>query len=133
MPRSGPFVFLLLLGAAACATSEAEVTGPEGCVVVDNTAGAGSQSRVFLVSESSGWRLGMGEVGMGDTLEFCTPRIRGAEHVHILIEDPAFGEANPSLIRTPQGHIRSRTFTLHLDDVWTWDVDLNQLTRAVRF
>lgn len=124
---------ILLLGPVGCATPGEELSGPEACVVVDNTEGAGAQSRLFLVSESSGWRLGMGEVGMGRTLEFCTRRIRGAERVFIVIERPAPGERNASLIWTDSGYIRSRLFTLRTDDVWTWDIDLNQLTRAVRF
>jgi len=133
MKRHGMILPILLLALAGCATSGQEATGPEACVVVDNTEGTGAQSRLFLVSESSGWRLGMGEVGMGRELEYCTRRIRGAERVHILIERPASGERNPSLIWTDSGYIRSRTFTLQYDDIWTWDIDRNQLTRAIRF
>lgn len=133
MRRFGLLLALLLPALAGCAASQEEGSGPEACVVVDNTEGAGAQSRLFLVSESSGWRLGMGEVGMGSTLEFCTQRIRGAERAYILIERPAPGERSPSLIWTDSGHIRSRTFVLRIGDVWTWDIDRNQLTRAVRF
>lgn len=133
MRRHGLTFILSLLFAAGCATTEEDSTGPEACVIVDNTGGVGTQGRIFLVSSSSGWRIGMGDVGMGDTLELCTRRIRGAERVYILIERPAPGERSASLIWTDSGHIRSREFTLHPDDIWTWDIDLNQLNRAIRF
>jgi hypothetical protein len=135
MSRLAFICLLPFLALTGCATSPepGATTGPEGCVVVDNSGGSGRQSRIFLVSESSGWRLGMGQVAVGGELEFCTRRIRGAERVYILIEQPAAGERNPSLIWTEAGYIRSPVFTLDLNDVWTWDVDRNQLTRAIRF
>ncbi len=135
MSRLAFLCLLPLLALTGCATSPepGTNTGPQGCVVVDNTNGSGRQSRMFLVSESSGWRLGMGQVAVGGVLEYCTRRIRGAERVYVLIEQPAAGEQNPSLIWTETGYIRSRIFTLQLNDVWTWDIDTNQLTRAIRF
>ena len=64
MGRLAPLFALVLMAGAGCVTTQEEGSGPEACVVVDNTEGAGAQSRLFLVSESSGWRLGMGQVGM---------------------------------------------------------------------
>ena len=49
---------------AACATTPEDPNAPRACVVVDNETGSGTHSRIFLVSTLSGWRLGMGEVGM---------------------------------------------------------------------
>lgn len=134
MIRGGWMVLsIAVVVGAGCATTEEDLTGPEACVIVDNTGGVGTQERIFLLSVSSGWRIGMGDVGMGDTLEFCTRRIRGAERVYIVIERPAPGERSPSLIWTDSGYIRSREFTLQPNDIWTWHIDLNQLNRAIRF
>lgn len=122
-------ILCLVLMCVGCATSRKAFTGREGCVIVDNTEGTGAQSRIFLVSEDSGWRLGMGEVAMGRTLEYCTSRITQAERVYLLIERPA---TRGRTVGTGGGR-RSQTFVLRYDDVWTWDLELNRLSRSIIF
>lgn len=109
-----------------CATTPENTTGPQACVIVDNSEGGGTQSRIFLVATMTGWRLGMGEVGMGRTLEFCTRRVTAPERVRIIIERPStigrsFG--NRQLV-SPEFHLRS-------DEVWTWDLSLNRMSRSI--
>ncbi len=127
MRRHALLSLSLVILCVGCATSRESFTGREGCVVVDNSQGTGAQARIFLVSLDSGWRLGMGEVAMGRKLEYCTSRIHQAERVYLLIERPA------SRGRTMgRGSARrSQEFVLHYDDVWTWDLDLNRLSRSI--
>jgi hypothetical protein len=132
--RSGRALTLLILSTAVlgCATSgESELPGgPEACVIVDNSEGSGAHSRIFLVSSMAGWRLGMGEVGMGRRLEFCTQRLAGPERVRIIIERPS--TAGQSSLRSGRNQIwGSPEFVLRVDEVWTWDLNLNRMSRAI--
>jgi hypothetical protein len=98
-------------------------------VVVDNEAGSGTHSRIFLVNPLAGWRLGMGEVAMGRQLEFCTRRLRGPERVNIVIERPFAGGRT-----TARGRVWvSPEFVLRPDEVWTWNLELNRMSRAIVF
>jgi len=125
---------LLALSASAlgCATSGVGELpgGPEACVIVDNSDGSGAQARIFLVSSMDGWRLGMGEVGMGRTLEYCTQRVTRPERVRIIIERPS--TAGRSSISSGRSRVfASPEFVLRMDDVWTWDLTLNRMSRSI--
>ena len=117
--------------APGCATAPENNSGPQACVVIDNSEGSGAQDRVFLVSTTSGWRLGIGEVGMGRTNEFCTGRVTIPERVYILIERPAIGGRASSMDGNRPRPISSQEFVLRPGDVWTWDINLNRLSRAI--
>jgi hypothetical protein len=125
---------LLALSASAtgCATSGSEGVpgGPEACVIVDNSEGNGSQARMFLVSSMDGWRLGMGEVGMGRTLEYCTQRVTSPQRVRIIIERPSNSGQSSLNSGRSQGRA-SPEFMLRTDDVWTWDLVLNRMSRSM--
>jgi hypothetical protein len=124
-------IIALSASALGCATSGGGDVpgGPEACVIVDNSDGGGTESRIFLVSSMGGWRLGMGEVAMGRKLEYCTQRLTSAERVRIIIERPS---TRGSTISTGRNRfLSSPEFVLHPDDVWTWNPSLNQLYRAI--
>ena len=123
------FVGVLAALAPGCATTPEDNSGPQGCVVIDNREGSGAQARIFLVSSTLGWRLGIGEVAMGKTKEFCTGRITSPERVYILIERPA--GLGATLTPGQQRAIRSRDFVLRTDDIWSWDINRNLLSRAI--
>lgn len=129
--RCAFFIGIVAAMAPGCATTPEDSSGPQGCVVVDNSEGSGAQARIFLVSISSGWRLGMGEVGMGRTHEFCTGRVNIPERVYVLIERPAIGGRVSSMDGNRPRPISSQEFVLRLGDVWTWDINLNRLSRAI--
>jgi hypothetical protein len=125
-------IIALSASALGCATSGGGDVpgGPEACVIVDNSDGGGTESRIFLVSSMGGWRLGMGEVAMGRKLEYCTQRLTSGERVRIIIERPSTG--GRASVSTQRGQVRSSPeFVLRPDDVWTWNPSLNQLYRAI--
>ena len=123
------FVAIVAALAPACATTPEDNSGPQGCVIIDNSDGSGAQARVFLISSTSGWRLGIGEVAMGTTKEFCTGRVTIPERVYILIERPA--STGATMNRNQGRGIRSRDFVLRIDEIWSWDIERNLLSRAV--
>lgn len=132
-PKSWSGTCLVLLSAAGvlagCATTQEDPSAPQACVVVDNEMGAGTHSRIFLVSLLGGWRLGMGEVGMGGKLEFCTRRVRAPERARIVIERPFAGGYT---MRRGRVWV-SPEFALALDEVWTWDLESDRMSRAIVF
>jgi hypothetical protein len=93
--------------------------------VVDNTQGAGRQSRIFLVGEETGTRQFMGEVGAGRILRYCTRRLALPENVRVVIERPSNERMDAQNQPRP---ISSGVFLLGPWDEWTWDVDTNRLT-----
>jgi hypothetical protein len=131
LTKLGSVFFLAILAVLApgCATTPEDNSGPQGCVIIDNREGGGAQARIFLISSTSGWRLGIGEVAMGTTKEFCTGRVTIPERVYILIERPATMGA--TMNRNQGRGIRSRDFVLRTDDIWSWDINRNLLSRAI--
>jgi hypothetical protein len=128
---SGTHLILLTAAAvlAGCATTPEDPSAPQACVVVDNELGAGTHSRIFLVSVMGGWRLGMGEVRMGGKLEYCTRRVRTPERVQIVIERPYLGGYTMR-----RGRVwASPEFVLRPDEVWTWDLESGRMSRAIVF
>ena len=128
--RSFALVAVAALSTWACASTPEDPNAPQGCVIVDNSGGGGTQSQMYLIGINDGSRLRIGEVAMGRTTRFCTSRITMPGRFYVLVERPASDTMDPALGENQPDPIRSQDFVIEVGDVWTWDVRYNRLTCA---
>jgi hypothetical protein len=118
----------LAVALAGCATTQEESDGPQACVVVDNSQGAGRQSQIFLLGEETGIREFVGEVGAGRVLRHCTRSSTLPAYMRLVIERPSNEAMDPARLDHRPLPIPSDIFLLSPWDLWTWDVDANRLS-----
>lgn len=126
--RSFALVAVAALSTWACASTPEDPNAPEGCVIVDNSEGGGTQSQVYLIGANDRSRNRIGTVPMGRTHRFCTRRLTLPGRFFILIENPAADAMDPALGDNQPPPIRSEDFQMSDGDVWTW---LVRIDRAV--